>query len=100
MQALRFFYRSSPVRIAAAFTSATAAATATCSAVRCFTTTPVAGSGHNRWSKIRHDKGKNDARRGASYSKLSQEITLASREGGTESNLRLNAAIASAKKGQ
>ncbi|KAL7276315.1 hypothetical protein RUND412_000729 [Rhizina undulata] len=63
-------------------------------------TTSACQSGHNRWSKIKHDKGKADARRGASFSKLSQEMIQASRTGGpdTSSNLRLAAAIAAAKK--
>ncbi|KAI5820056.1 transcriptional regulator TACO1-like protein [Pyronema omphalodes] len=66
---------------------------------RNFTTTPPSASGHSRWSKIKHDKGKADARRGASFSKLSQEVTNACKEGGNDSsNLRLNAAIAAAKK--
>lgn len=27
---------------------------------RCFSETPILGSGHNRWSKIKHDKAKAD----------------------------------------
>lgn len=75
------------------------AATAT-AAIRPFSSTSSTASGHSRWSKIKHDKGKADARRGASYSKLSQEITYASREGGLDmsSNLRLKAAVEAAKK--
>ena len=34
-------------------------------------------SGHNRWSKIRHDKGKNDANKSVEFSRLSQEICSA-----------------------
>jgi hypothetical protein len=70
-------------------------------AIRPFSSTSTTASGHSRWSKIKHDKGKADARRGASYSKLSQEVTYASREGGldTKLNLRLKAAIEAAKKG-
>jgi hypothetical protein len=70
-------------------------------AVRPFSSTSATPSGHSRWSKIKHDKGKADARRGSAYSKLSQEITYASREGGLDlaSNLRLKAAIEAAKKG-
>jgi hypothetical protein len=44
-----------------------------------FSTSSVSQSGHNRWSKIRHDKGANDAKRGSAFSKISQEITYASK---------------------
>jgi len=68
--------------------------------IRTFTSTSTAASGHSRWSKIKHDKAKADARRGAGYSKLSQEISFAVRDGGPDpSNLRLKAAIDAAKKG-
>ncbi|PUU78145.1 transcriptional regulator TACO1-like protein [Tuber borchii] len=56
-------------------------------------------SGHNRWSKIRHDKGKNDANKSAEFSRLSQEICSAVKNGGpSPDNLRLSAALAAAKK--
>ncbi|KAI5803155.1 transcriptional regulator TACO1-like protein [Geopyxis carbonaria] len=70
--------------------------------LRPFTTTASTASGHSRWSKIKHDKGKVDARRGASFSKLSADISAASRDGGPipgSTNLRLTAAIAAAKRG-
>lgn len=44
-----------------------------------FSTSTSSQSGHNRWSKIRHDKGANDAKRGSAFSKLSQEISIASK---------------------
>jgi len=68
--------------------------------VRTFSSTSTTASGHSRWSKIKHDKAKVDARRGAGYSKLSQEISFAVRDGGSDfSNLRLKAAVEAAKKG-
>ncbi|MBD3366456.1 YebC/PmpR family DNA-binding transcriptional regulator [candidate division WWE3 bacterium] len=39
-------------------------------------------SGHNKWSKIRHQKAVVDARKGKVFSKLSKKITVAAREGG------------------
>jgi YebC/PmpR family DNA-binding regulatory protein len=56
-------------------------------------------SGHNKWSTIKHKKGKADAARGQLFSKLVKEITAASREGGgdTETNARLRAAVDAAK---
>ncbi|WVW85496.1 hypothetical protein I302_107534 [Kwoniella bestiolae CBS 10118] len=44
---------------------------------RCFTTSVPVGSGHNRWSKIRHKKGAADKERGALFAKLSREIITA-----------------------
>jgi YebC/PmpR family DNA-binding regulatory protein len=56
-------------------------------------------SGHNKWSTIKHKKGKADAARGQLFSKLVKEITAAAREGGgdTETNARLRAAVDAAK---
>jgi YebC/PmpR family DNA-binding regulatory protein len=56
-------------------------------------------SGHNKWSKIKHAKGALDAKRGKLFSKLSKEITVAARDGGTDPDLnaRLRLAITSAK---
>ncbi len=39
-------------------------------------------SGHSKWAKIRHAKGAADAKRGKVFSKLSQQITMAVKEGG------------------
>lgn len=44
-------------------------------------------SGHNRWSKIRHDKGRNDAAKNRQRSVFAQEITTASRLFGPEPNM-------------
>ena len=46
---------------------------------RSFATCPVLESGHNRWSKIKHDKGKEDALKSKARSILSQEIYNASK---------------------
>jgi hypothetical protein len=47
---------------------------------RCFlfSTSPAVQSGHNRWSKIKHDKGNADAKKTAQRSALSKEIADAS----------------------
>ena len=56
-------------------------------------------AGHNKWSKIRRKKGVTDAKRGALFTKLIREITVASREGGGEPeyNARLRLAVDTAK---
>ncbi|WVR09496.1 hypothetical protein IAU60_006564 [Kwoniella sp. DSM 27419] len=46
---------------------------------RCFGTTPVVLSGHNRWSKIRHKKGAADQQRGNLFARLSRDIITAMR---------------------
>lgn len=55
-------------------------------------------SGHNKWSKIKHVKAKEDAKKGKIFSKCSHEISLAARTGGDpDMNPRLRSAIDSAK---
>lgn len=57
-------------------------------------------SGHSKWSTIKHQKGMADARRGALFTKLSRDITLAVRQGGggdPDMNFRLRLAIEKAK---
>ncbi|MCF8307613.1 MAG: YebC/PmpR family DNA-binding transcriptional regulator [Bacteroidales bacterium] len=56
-------------------------------------------SGHNKWSKVKHIKGAEDAKRSKLFSKLSKEISVAAKEGGTdpEANPRLRSAIQNAK---
>jgi len=56
-------------------------------------------SGHSKWSTIKRKKGKLDAQRGAMFTKVIKEITVAARQGGgdMESNPRLRTAIAAAK---
>jgi len=52
-------------------------------------------AGHNKWSKIKRKKGVNDAKRGALFTKLIREITVAARDGGGEPdyNARLRLAV-------
>lgn len=38
-------------------------------------------SGHSKWSKIKRDKGANDAKRGAVFTKIGNMIALAARQG-------------------
>ncbi len=56
-------------------------------------------SGHNKWSTIKHKKGKADAARGRIFSRLVKEISVAARQGGgdPEMNPRLRVAIDTAK---
>jgi len=51
--------------------------------------------GHSHWSTIKRQKGASDAKRGAIFTKLSREITVAAREGGgdPDMNPRLRLAI-------
>lgn len=55
-------------------------------------------SGHSKWSNIKHKKAKEDARRSRVFSKLTREITVAARLGGStkEANPRLRSAILTA----
>lgn len=52
-------------------------------------------SGHSKWHSIRRTKGVLDARRGALFTKIAREITVAARESGPdpESNFRLRLAV-------
>jgi len=50
-------------------------------------------AGHSKWSKIKRDKGANDAKRGAIFTKLGNQIAIAAR-GGTDPSM--NAALAMA----
>ncbi len=56
-------------------------------------------SGHNKWSTIKHKKGRADAKRGKIFTKIIREITVSARESGgdVEANPRLRAAVAAAK---
>jgi YebC/PmpR family DNA-binding regulatory protein len=56
-------------------------------------------SGHSKWSTIKRQKGANDAKRGALFTKLSREIIIAAKQGGpdADTNARLRLAIAKAK---
>ena len=56
-------------------------------------------AGHNKWSKIKRKKGVTDQKRGALFTKLIREITVAARDGGgdPEYNARLRLAVDTAK---
>ena len=56
-------------------------------------------SGHSKWAGIKHKKAVVDAKRGKVFSKLSKEISVASRIGGgsTEMNPRLRLAVEKAR---
>ncbi len=56
-------------------------------------------SGHSKWSSIKHQKGVADARRGRLFTKLTREVILAVRQGGSnpETNYHLRLAIQKAR---
>jgi YebC/PmpR family DNA-binding regulatory protein len=58
-------------------------------------------SGHSKWSTIKRQKGANDAKRGLAFTKLSNAITMAVREGGgitdPNGNFRLRLSIDAAR---
>jgi YebC/PmpR family DNA-binding regulatory protein len=57
-------------------------------------------SGHSKWSSIKHQKGAKDVQRGALFTKLAREISVAVRSGGSgdlEANYRLRLAVQKAK---
>lgn len=56
-------------------------------------------SGHNKWSTIKHKKAATDAKRGAVWTKIIKEMTVAARMGGGDvsANPRLRKAVDDAK---
>lgn len=56
-------------------------------------------SGHSKWSQIKRQKGVTDAKRGNIFTKLTREIMVAVRQGGTspEGNFRLRLVIQKAR---
>lgn len=56
-------------------------------------------SGHSKWSTIKRQKGANDAKRGALFTKLGKEISIAARAGGgdPDANYRLRLAVDKAR---
>ena len=48
-------------------------------------------SGHSKWSTIKRKKGAKDAKRGAEFTRLGKDITIAARDGGGDINM--NAAL-------
>jgi YebC/PmpR family DNA-binding regulatory protein len=57
-------------------------------------------SGHSKWSQIKRQKGANDARRGAIFTKVAREIMIAARAGGPDpdGNYRLRLAVDKARR--
>jgi YebC/PmpR family DNA-binding regulatory protein len=56
-------------------------------------------SGHSKWSQIKRQKGVTDTKRGQLFTKLSREIAVAVRQGGSnpEMNFRLRLAVQKAR---
>ena len=56
-------------------------------------------SGHSKWATIKRQKGANDAKRGALFTKVSRELMVAARQGGgdPDANYRLRLAIDKAR---
>jgi YebC/PmpR family DNA-binding regulatory protein len=56
-------------------------------------------SGHSKWSTIKRQKGANDAKRGALFTKVAREIAVAARLGGgdPDANYRLRLAVEKAR---
>ena len=56
-------------------------------------------SGHSKWSTIKRQKGANDAKRGALFTKIAREVQVAARIGGgdPDANYRLRLAIDKAR---
>jgi YebC/PmpR family DNA-binding regulatory protein len=56
-------------------------------------------AGHSKWKQIKHKKAAADAKRGAAFTKLIKEITIAARQGGGDpaGSPRLRSAIDAAK---
>jgi YebC/PmpR family DNA-binding regulatory protein len=56
-------------------------------------------AGHSKWKQIKHYKAATDAKRGALFTKLIREITLAAKQGGGDpvGNARLRTAVENAR---
>ena len=56
-------------------------------------------SGHSKWSTIKRQKGANDAKRGAMFTKVAREVMVAARAGGgdPDANYRLRLAMDKAR---
>lgn len=56
-------------------------------------------SGHSKWHNIRLRKGKQDAERGKTFTRLAKEIIVAAKNGGgnPDANMRLRTAVANAR---
>ena len=58
-------------------------------------------AGHSKWANIKHKKKKQDEKRGAVFTRLIRELTVAAREGGDDltANSRLRLAVEKAQQG-
>ena len=56
-------------------------------------------SGHSKWSTIKHGKAVTDARRGKLFTKLTKEVIIAAKQGGSdlEMNFKLRMAVQRAR---
>ena len=56
-------------------------------------------AGHNKWSKVKHQKAVTDARKGKIFSRLARELTIAAKSGGgsPDSNARLRTLVLKAR---
>ncbi len=56
-------------------------------------------AGHSKWANIQHRKGRQDEKRGAAFSKIAKEITVAAKMGGGDAsfNPRLRLAVEKGK---
>jgi len=56
-------------------------------------------AGHSKWANIQHRKGRQDEKRGAAFSRVAKEITVAAKMGGGDAgfNPRLRLAVEKAK---
>ena len=56
-------------------------------------------AGHSKWANIQHRKGRQDEKRGAAFSRMAKEITVAAKMGGGDAsfNPRLRLAVDKAK---
>ncbi|OJI06543.1 transcriptional regulator [bacterium CG10_46_32] len=56
-------------------------------------------SGHSKWNSIKHQKAAADAKKGAAFTRMARNITLATREGGgiPETNAKLRMALDQAR---
>jgi YebC/PmpR family DNA-binding regulatory protein len=56
-------------------------------------------SGHSKWSTIKRKKGAADAKRGAIFTRITRELVMAARDGGSDpdSNFRLRLAVDKAR---
>ena len=59
----------------------------------CFQQRRTVMAGHSKWANIQHRKGRQDEKRGAAFSKIAKEITVAAKMAAATRNPRLRVAI-------